>query len=379
MVKDFFKNKREWSEYKDLILSYYLTPYLPKVCSLGRSVVVIDCFAGPGRFEDGKDGSPLIIAKAVSVLARKNKSVSARFIEERKKYYRKLEANILEFNDFCEAKPGTFESSVAEIGRLAKNNTVFVYIDPYGIKSLKFSLLASIYRYIQQGSSVEVLLNFNSPSFVRNGLASLKVESLKKMEYDMNDEELSDIDRTMQPEDIDEIAGGDYWRAIVRADLSFQEKEKMCVNKYMEEMARYFNGVCSYPIKEKYSHAVPKYRLIFGSRHPDALILMNDAVCTARDDFLMTEVVDGFLFDLRKDDERHDPLRLKSAIMDTARQIGTVERKDLIVKTLEMVFGEYKISEHKKKISEMLKEGTLFSLSGKSRINDRELLSTKPL
>ncbi len=378
MVKDFFKNKRDWSEYKDLILSYYLKPYLPKVCSLGKPVVVIDCFAGPGRFEDGKDGSPLIIANAVSALARKNKSVSARFIEERNKYYRKLESNISEFNDFCEAKCGTFESSVSDIGRLARNNTVFVYIDPYGIKPLKFSLLASIYQYIQQGSSVEVLLNFNSPSFVRNGLAALKVGYLKEMECDMNDEDLSDIDRTMQPEDIDEIAGGDYWREIIRADSSFQEKEARCVNKYMEAMTRYFNGVCSYPIKEKYSHAVPKYRLIFGSRHPDALLLMNDAVCTARDQFLKTEVVNGFLFDLRKDDEKHDPLRLKSAIMDTVRNMGEVKRKDLVVKTLEIVFGEYKISEHKKKISELLKEGTLFSLSGKSHINDRELLSTKP-
>lgn len=324
MVQDFFKNKRHWSEYKDLILSYYLTPYLPKVSSLGRPVVVIDCFAGPGRFDDGKDGSPLIIAKAISELAKKGKPVSAIFIEENKKHYRNLELNITDFKGFCTARLDSFENSVAEIGRLARDNTVFVYIDPYGIKPLKFSQLASIYRYIQRGSSVEVLLNFNSPSFIRNGLAALKAESLKEMEHDLSDEELSDIDRTMHPEDIDAIAGGDYWREIIVANSTFQDKEAKCVDTYLAAMTQYFNGVCSYPIKEKYAHTIPKYRLIFGSRHPDGMLLINDASCTARDNFLKAEVVDGYLLDLRKADERHDPGRLKSAIVNTATQFGRV-------------------------------------------------------
>ena len=87
MSSDFFQSKKPWSPYKDMILSYYLTPYLPKVCSLGKPVVVVDCFAGPGRFEDGSEGSPLIISKAVREMVGKGKAVSAVFIEEKRKYF----------------------------------------------------------------------------------------------------------------------------------------------------------------------------------------------------------------------------------------------------------------------------------------------------
>lgn len=84
MSPDFFQSKKPWSPYKDMILAYYLKPYLPKVCSLGKPVVVFDCFAGPGRFDDGADGSPLIIAKAVRQIADKGKAVSAIFYRREK-------------------------------------------------------------------------------------------------------------------------------------------------------------------------------------------------------------------------------------------------------------------------------------------------------
>ena len=48
---DFFDEKKEWSKYKDLILDYYLKPYLAKVVRIGKPVAVIDCFAGPGAFK----------------------------------------------------------------------------------------------------------------------------------------------------------------------------------------------------------------------------------------------------------------------------------------------------------------------------------------
>ena len=164
MVKNFFAKKREWSKYKDMILGYYLTPYLLKVCSLRRPVVVVDCFAGPGRFDDGTEGSPRIIAQAIKVWADRGKDVKALFVEENKSLFGQLENNIQEFGPLCHAVHGTFEDSVMEIRKLARTHTVLVYVDPYGLKPLKFSLLSSIYQHLTTGSSVEVLMNFNSPS-----------------------------------------------------------------------------------------------------------------------------------------------------------------------------------------------------------------------
>ena len=53
------------------------------------------------------------------------------------------------------------------------------------------------------------------------------------MEHDLSDEELSDIDPTMHPEDIDAIAGGACWREIIVENSSFQDKEAKCANTYL--------------------------------------------------------------------------------------------------------------------------------------------------
>jgi len=367
MSPDFFQSKKPWSPYKDMILAYYLTPYLPKVCSLGKPVVVVDCFAGPGRFEDGTDGSPLIIAKAVRKIAERGKTVSALFIEEKRKYFQQLKESVKDYRDVCRTVYGSFEDSAKEIADMGRNNTVFVYIDPYGIKSLRFDTLAGIYANIAKGSSVEVLLNFNASSLIRNGLAALKCRQ--------QDDKEEELDRTMTPADIDTIAGGDYWRGIVTRENPFPDKEAQCVSEYMRLMKRYFDEVCSYGIKEKYEHAIPKYRLLFGSRHEDAFILMNDAICNARDKFLGKQRVDGYLFDMRANDEIHDPHRLHKVIVDSLTT--SLPRKKLIVRAMHGVFAEYKNSEYKRMIGSLLKEGKFCSKSGKTRINDHELLSPK--
>jgi three-Cys-motif partner protein len=65
MDSSFFNAKRPWSRYKDFLLQSYLEPYIPKVAKLRKPILIVDCFAGRGSFDDGEPGSPLIIAKAI--------------------------------------------------------------------------------------------------------------------------------------------------------------------------------------------------------------------------------------------------------------------------------------------------------------------------
>lgn len=65
-TKNFFVKKKEWSEIKDELLACYLTPYLSKILNTRKPVNYIDCFAGKGKFDDGKLGSPLIALKIIS-------------------------------------------------------------------------------------------------------------------------------------------------------------------------------------------------------------------------------------------------------------------------------------------------------------------------
>ncbi|MBN2562799.1 MAG: three-Cys-motif partner protein TcmP [Phycisphaerae bacterium] len=373
MRSDFFQSKKPWSPYKDMILSYYLTPYLPKVCCLGKPVVVVDCFAGPGRFEDGAEGSPLIIAKAVVRMAQKDKAVSALLIEEKKGLFERLRTNLGPYKSCCRVERGSFGDCAEEIAKLARNHTVFVYLDPYGIKPLRFATLAAIYENIQRGSSVEVLLNLNTPSLVRNGLAVLKCAQPGDMEYDLAVAQDEEVDHTMTAEDLDSIAGGKYWRKVVCGKGAFADMEQACLREYMNVMSSYFDQICSYGVRARYEHTVPKYRLVFGSRHPDAFVLMNDAVCNARDDFLGKQRVKGYLFDMRGEDEIHDPDRLREAIL--SELTASMSRENLVLRSMRKVFGEYKEAEHKRMIADLIKSGRVLSASGKARINDHEVLS----
>lgn len=51
---------------KDSVLGAYLRPYLAKISRTRRAVRIADCFAGKGRFDDGRDGSPMIIRDAIT-------------------------------------------------------------------------------------------------------------------------------------------------------------------------------------------------------------------------------------------------------------------------------------------------------------------------
>jgi three-Cys-motif partner protein len=69
---DFFAGKRPWSIIKDQVLEQYMPGYLAKVNRLRRPILLIDGYAGPGVFDDGKPGSPLIMCAAAEKIAKGN-------------------------------------------------------------------------------------------------------------------------------------------------------------------------------------------------------------------------------------------------------------------------------------------------------------------
>ena len=83
-TKDFFKSKKTWSKYKDELLCAYFLPYLNKIMSTRIPVVYIDGFAGKGKFDDGTDGSPLLIKEKIyqaKAISKYNTQVDAFFVE----------------------------------------------------------------------------------------------------------------------------------------------------------------------------------------------------------------------------------------------------------------------------------------------------------
>lgn len=171
MIDDFFRAKRRWSQYKDLILEYYLEPYIPKVHKLRRPILIVDCFAGPGKFEDRKPGLPLIICAAIKKWRAKGVDVRGIFIENKQEHFRNLKYLLQVYSDFAQPRLGSFETRLPELAELASRNTVFLYIDPYTVKSLLFGPMQRVYQQIQYvGASVEVLIILTPQLLLGGGL-----------------------------------------------------------------------------------------------------------------------------------------------------------------------------------------------------------------
>ena len=93
-------------------------------------------------FEDGSRGSPLIICEKAEERAKGN--YHAILINKERKYHDKLHREIQErgWSNLAEARLGDTQLVLREIPRTLKDQTVFLYLDPFGPTGCDFHLLA---------------------------------------------------------------------------------------------------------------------------------------------------------------------------------------------------------------------------------------------
>lgn len=166
---------------KHLILKRHLDAWLPIMTQVNSQLLFIDGFAGPGRYEGGEDGSPIVALKA-AMLNRRFQQVPPKcdiqfvFIEEDTN---RVEALRAELEAFCREHPlppwVRFDVEAAEfapylsgeLDRLARGGvrppSTFAFIDPFGYSDVPMSLIARI----QQVPSSECLINFAYKSMNR--------------------------------------------------------------------------------------------------------------------------------------------------------------------------------------------------------------------
>jgi three-Cys-motif partner protein len=156
------------SRAKHAILRRYLHAWTPILVHGGfETVAYLDGFAGPGRYEGGEDGSPLIALKAaLSHSAHISGRVLFLFVEEnpaRADHLRQLIASLkLPANFVVQVEGGReFEPAFEEFRRrhLANGRRLpptFAFIDPFGWTRAPFSTV----RQILSQPNCEVLVTF---------------------------------------------------------------------------------------------------------------------------------------------------------------------------------------------------------------------------
>jgi len=351
-ARDFFREKKPWSRYKDLILDYYLEPYWAKVSRLRRPILVVDCFAGPGKFDDGEPGSPLIISNRLEPVQERGTEVLAFYIEKDPILYERLSANTCALNIPVRTRQGDFRQYTDEIAELAQSHTIFLYLDPLKPSDLLFTDMESVYRQLESGRSVEVLINFSSTGFLR------AVRGLSDQVHSGG---------TLLPEHPlivrwNAVAGGVYWQRIMYEGCSPDaHRINQLAHAYAERLRQPFKWVISYAVRERYEDKFPKYHLTFGSRHPDAIELMNRAMVKARRRFVNTQFVDGFLFPNQPEREVVRPDEVEEVVIHTSHSVGKVRWKNLRVRATIENPCKYNDSELNAAIKRAIQKGRIAS------------------
>lgn len=310
--KDFFIEKNSWSEVKDKLLGCYLTPYFQKILRNRRPIYYVDCFAGKGKFEDGKPGSPRIALTArdqslENTTLRDHKGrIETCFIELN--HAQELAKNIDDYkskNGHPVVVCGKFEDKIEYLLNKKKGSNVFLYIDPYGIKALDSELFRKFDAY--EFHSLEILINFNSFGFFRDACRVLGVNALNDEAFqyldDLVEYDPTNIAASQQPEVLlTKIAGGDYWKSIVfrykNNEINGYTAEKIFSYEYKKTLQQRYKYVLDMPIRLKPGQQ-PKYRMFHVSNHHDGCFLMAQNMLRRKDE-LFINIQQGGQFSLFK-------------------------------------------------------------------------------
>ncbi len=370
--KSFFKGKRPWSRIKDRVLGSYLPPYLSKVVRLGRPILLVDCFAGPGKFGDNKPGSPLIMCRMAEKYA-KGRCVCI-FVNKEKSHHEELKETLEDFVQKKIAFPirGDSQALLKEVQQLAREYTLFVYLDPFGLKGCEFEAIKTLLETGHK-SSTEIVVNLSMPALHRlasrhavgaGRAESAQIQSLHKI--------------------LDQVLGGNYWKKYMfNDDLSPEDRERKVMDEYRGKLQELLPYVGSCPVCEKEGARI-KYFITFCSRHPDAMVLMNDAMCTAYNDYiheaslrdlpLLTQMVPDWKVNRQK-----AQTSLKHVIIETIKRHPVKTRLQLWQYIVQAHFMLYLQSEYRALVQEMVQTGDLESSTPRSgkRLNNNCVLNLK--
>lgn len=284
----FFAEKREWSKVKDDLLACYLEPYVQKILYTRKSLLYVDCFAGKGKFDSGEEGSPIIALKIFKNCLLKSKLQSLPKIETvfiDKNYAADLKKNLQSYPG-AKIISGKYEEMIDGIINNKESWNVFLYIDPYGVMCLPYSKFENFAKH--KFNSIELLINFNSFGFIREGCRALGTSFKEEKDF---------FDDLVEPEQVGEsinadlksvknlnaIAGGSYWQKIIKdykdGKIDCYKAEDLLSKKYCNRLLKDFTYVLNLPIRIRVGQH-SKYRMIHVTNHPDGCLLMVDNINT---------------------------------------------------------------------------------------------------
>ncbi|MBA3870997.1 MAG: three-Cys-motif partner protein TcmP [Anaerolineae bacterium] len=351
-TENFFESKdnHPWSRIKDRILGSYMTPYSTKIVTKGNPLLFIDAFAGPGKTADGEPGSPLIICQAAEKAAKGR--YKAIFVNKDAKYHKELEDILNKANFSRSATPilGDGQILLKSVIPLLNNQSVFLYIDPFGLNCEFSSIEPFLKRDINY--STEILINIHVPILHRLAARDAYYDK------DSNKEQIA-----KWHEKLTRTLGGDYWKEALLSEqnLDTKTREKMVIDGYKKRLSStgYLKYTGSCPVQAS-RDSVTKYHMVFASPHPDAMVILNDAMCKAFNEYMNTEETKDTLFSDLPWTTWRDTKDLTELVVQYTIKYPRNSRKDLWVYIVLDHFMHFTHSEYIKAVDTAIKSGKIF-------------------
>lgn len=239
---------------KHTILRKYLDAWLPILgggAYPSQHLILIDAFAGPGRYTGGEEGSPLLMIRAY--LDHRGK-IAARphffFIERDAARVKHLRGEVAQIDlpshvevaviegSFDPEFPNLVERLEKAFGQLPPT---FAFIDPFGAGDLPVALSSPLLDV----PKCEVLAYFPTSFIARFG-------------------EQFEFEPVMES-----LFGGGGWRETFAPSVDFEQRKRMLLDMFMDEMRARVPYVRAFEITPAHEAGANTYHLVFGTANAD--------------------------------------------------------------------------------------------------------------
>lgn len=325
------------SVYKHGILEQYVVRFATMTASklTPKRSVLVDGFAGRGRFDTGEAGS----AEHMMLAALKVKgstTIDLVLVEKKREDYKFLVSVADEYRARglrIDSHNGNCEDHLNDALRLAAGASLFLFLDPCG-GGLSMESIRGVLLQRGRWPRTEVLLNFSADLIRRAG------GQLKKGQLD-----LGGVARA------DAVCGGPWWRdvAMQAHEASGGQTWEAAAEVVAQEYARRLAVGTGYgsvvaPVRRQVHHQ-PVYHLIFLTQDPHGLWVFGVAAAKAREKWITLLGSDpdepqSTLWDSVTDQFASEHAKAVEGITENLRTLTTDGQPKPVVRHVLDVFGD---------------------------------------
>lgn len=373
-MDDFFATPKAWSKRKHRLLGKYLPAFSAKVGSWAKLIYCVDGFAGAAKYEDGSAGSPLMLAQLADKCASWRRPVEFRLInvESKSEHYRSLKyiTGSWEEKRVVTNLEGQFGDLVPTILSTISSNPALFFIDPYGPTSVLFDHLLPILKREQRAT--ELIINFDADG-LRRIADTMHSRTTTERAHKAS---LTNI------ENVTEIIGSNRWEQYFRErKLATNEREKILLRIYMENISRFDYTVTAYAIRKSVKDS-PKYHIVYCTRHTDGIVLMSNFIREEEDNLLVESTVDinQPKFPSEEFNELNQEIisrrrELSNLLLEYLKEHEQITR-GMVRKHFSLSrFGDFSDKDYNAAVKDLIDANRLLPRHGKTRINDDEPLT----